>query len=155
MIQRIQSIFLLLTFIVSVIFLCGVYFYFLSIDGTSMMMDFNGLWKTGINGELVPAERMFFLTVIFILIALLSFVSLFLFKNLRLQVFLAKVLVFLSFTAVIFSVYLLVIITGRYNVTISPGLRMVIPPLVLIFSLLAYRGIKRDQKLLRDYDRLR
>ena len=39
--------------------------------------------------------------------------------------------------------------------TIIPGIKMVVPLLILIFGILAQRGIKHDENLVRSYDRLR
>jgi uncharacterized membrane protein YozB (DUF420 family) len=43
----------------------------------------------------------------------------------------------------------------EYQVNIVPDLKLMLAPLILIFSVLALRGIKRDENLVRSYDRLR
>jgi hypothetical protein len=47
------------------------------------------------------------------------------------------------------------IIMTKYDSVIDPGFRMAIPLLQLIFSVLAWRGIKKDDDLVKSYDRLR
>jgi purine-cytosine permease-like protein len=41
------------------------------------------------------------------------------------------------------------------KMSLVPGLKMAFPVLILIFSILAFRGIRRDERLVKSYDRLR
>ncbi len=49
--------------------------------------------------------------------------------------------------------YISVII--KYSGEIHLGINVVIMPLMLLFSYLAYRGIKKDEELVKSYDRIR
>jgi hypothetical protein len=44
---------------------------------------------------------------------------------------------------------------SKFTATIIPGFKMIIPILILVFSILAYLGIRKDDRLVKSYDRLR
>jgi len=46
-------------------------------------------------------------------------------------------------------------IIDKYNASIDPGLKMIFPILILVFNILAYFGIRKDERLVKSYDRLR
>lgn len=155
MIQRIQSVYLVLTFLLSVLFLSGEFFNFSNPGGTRIMMDFNGLWKAGGESEFVRVGNHYFLTILFVLIALISVFDIFIYKNRKLQLLLAKILVLVTAVSSVLTIFYLIYIPGRYEVSLTTGFRMVIPFVVLVFCLLAHRGIRKDEDLIRSYDRLR
>ncbi|NLJ44311.1 MAG: DUF4293 domain-containing protein [Bacteroidales bacterium] len=155
MIQRIQTVYLLLTFLLSVIFLSGDYFNFSNDAGTRIMMDFSGLWKSVGGEEFVRSGNHFFLTILFIFIGIISVSDIFIYKNRKVQLFLAKILGLLTAASAALTIFYLVYITGRYEVSLIPGFRMIIPFVVFVLCLLAHRGIRKDDDLIRSYDRLR
>ncbi|HOW08862.1 MAG TPA: DUF4293 domain-containing protein [Bacteroidales bacterium] len=155
MIQRIQSIYLLLTFLLSVIFLGGDFFNFGNDAGTRIMMDSSGLWKSGGDEELVRTGNHFILTILFIFIGIISVSDIFLYRKRKVQLFLAKILCLLTAASAALTIFYIIYITGRYEVSVIPGLRMFIPFAVSVLCLLAHRGIRKDDDLVRSYDRLR
>ena len=46
-------------------------------------------------------------------------------------------------------------VTRNFNAEMLPALNLVIPVLMLIFTYLAFRGIRKDDRLIKSYDRLR
>ncbi|HUU99689.1 MAG TPA: DUF4293 family protein, partial [Bacteroidales bacterium] len=84
MIQRIQSIYLLLTTIMSVLFLKGSFLRFINNAGSELAIDFMGINQMNNEKGFELVEQMIPLTVIFILIPLISFLAIFLFKKRRL-----------------------------------------------------------------------
>jgi K+ transporter len=52
-------------------------------------------------------------------------------------------------------VYYGITVIQRYHSELVPGIKMFIPVLILIFAILAYRGIKKDEDLVKSGDRLR
>jgi hypothetical protein len=63
--------------------------------------------------------------------------------------------IFLSAGLIIISIYYSYSVINRFDTKIIPGFKMVLPVLVFLFTLLAYRGIKKDDRLVKSYDRLR
>jgi hypothetical protein len=64
--------------------------------------------------------------------------------------------VILAATGLIIALaYYAISLMHAFRLTIIPGFKMAIPVLNLIFSVLAYRGILKDDRLVKSYDRLR
>jgi hypothetical protein len=99
--------------------------------------------------------KLFPLSALMILIPLLSLITIFLFKNRSLQISLVRVLTGLVLCLLLASVFYSVKTITEYSASIEPGAKMVLPLLLLILVLLAYRGIKKDDELVKSYDRLR
>lgn len=155
MIQRIQSVYLVLTFLLSVLFLSSEFFSFSNSGGTKIILDFNGLWKAAGTDEPEPTGNHYFLTIVFILIGLASIIDIFLFKNRRRQLMLAKIIIGFTIVSVGLTIFYLIYIPALYDVALLPGFRILIPPAVLVLCLLAHRRIRKDEELVRSYDRLR
>ena len=155
MIQRIQSLYLLLTTLLSLLFLNGSFLSFFNKTGSVIKITFTGIVKStdGQGFELIG--RVLPLTIIVILVVALSLVTIFLFKNRNLQILLSKILIGLISGVIIVSAYYSYIILSKYDGKIIPGIKMALPLLLLIFSILAYRGIKKDDHLVKSNDRLR
>ncbi|MBQ0084970.1 MAG: DUF4293 family protein [Prevotella sp.] len=116
MIQRIQSVYLLIALVLDV--LCLYYM------GTSLQLPFITLSVS----------------------ALCALIAIFLFKKRKLQM---KVIMLAAIMIVVFYGCSLLISTHL------PVLNIIVPFMVLITLLLAYKGVKKDEKLIRSLDRLR
>jgi hypothetical protein len=64
-------------------------------------------------------------------------------------------LIFLILALIAAIVYFSLDISGKYNASLIPGIKLVLPVLMLVLSALAYRGIRNDDALVKSYDRLR
>jgi hypothetical protein len=155
MIQRIQSLYLLLTAILSFLFLKGSIIIFIDRSGYLIKMTFNQIIRESAMASVELLEKTFAVTLFIILIPVLSAIIIFIFKNRKLQKRLVRFLIIVVI-AFIFTIclYAYIIIT-KYNSEIVPEFKMIIPLLQLIFSVLAYRGIIKDDNLVKSYDRLR
>ena len=67
----------------------------------------------------------------------------------------ATIEIILSVVLILVSVYYSYIVISRYNTSIVAGFKMAVPVVILILSVLAYRGIRKDDNLVKSYDRLR
>jgi peptidoglycan/LPS O-acetylase OafA/YrhL len=95
------------------------------------------------------------LSVLIILIPIISLVTIFVFKNRKIQMRLAIFLMILCTLLVIALIHGSIIIISKFGANITPGYKMLLPLVVLILSVLAYLGIKKDDRLVKSYDRLR
>jgi len=95
------------------------------------------------------------LAVLLILIAAISIITIFLFKNRKIQIKLSMVLLILSIVLLLAVAAYAFILSDKYNAQLQFRVNLIFPVLVLIFSILAHRGIKKDEKLVKSYDRLR
>ena len=155
MIQRIQSIYLLLTTALSFLFLGGSFLNFNDKAGLAMIFTFKGIEKisSGQGFELIQNTWPF--TIVLILIILLSLLTIFLYKNRTLQLLMAKILIGLVLFLILISAYYSYVIISDFGGTLIPGVKMALPVVMLVLSILAFRGIRKDDQLVKSYDRLR
>ena len=111
---------------------------------------------TGHDGQsAAQAVNIWPVTAILILISLLSIIAIFLFKHRKIQLTFAIMVIILSAGLIIASAWYGIYLTGNFKIKISPGIQMALPFLILLFSVLAFRGILKDDRLVKSYDRLR
>ena len=118
MIQRIQSLYLLLTAVL------GAVLYFI---GGNLTLTIN---------------------VLIITISALSLFTIFLFSKRKIQIMLTKILIALIVISICY--YALGIMSEH-----SASIGLIIPPIQLLLAVLTYFSIKRDDNLVKSYDRLR
>ena len=155
MIQRIQSLYLLMTSLLSLIFLNGSYLTFFDKSGAEINLIMTGLFKS----EVLPGTGMivntWILPVIGILIPVLSIIAIFLFRMRTIQLKLVRVQILLIIIFIAASVIYSFIIISKFNASFHGWYKLIIPVLQMILSVLALRGIKKDDELVKSYDRLR
>jgi len=134
MIQRIQSLYLLLTALVAALFFNGEYFTFLSSSNTVMK------WTISVLAVIIP---------------ILSMILIFLFSKRKTQLTLTKTLIVLIVIFIGATCYYSFCLISKYNVSFGLWGKTVIPLVQLLLAILAYLGIKRDEDLVKSYDRLR
>ena len=141
MIQRIQSVWLLLAAICAFV--------------TYPLVLYVGKLADASERQFLLGDH-FILMIFIIALGILSLITIFLFKNRKLQFRLTIFAIILSI-GYIFVQYLMVeqfkkdslIQTGSYQVA------ALLPLLMVIFLIMAARGIYRDEKLVKSLDRLR
>ena len=136
MIQRIQTIYLLVAAILS----AGLIFVF-------------HLWT---NSEEVPVfakDNLLYLGL-FLGSALCSLVALFSFKNRKFQFVLGRLNIIINFILLGFFVYQSLIPPGESQIS-EKGVGIFIPILSIVLLVLANRAIKKDEDLVKSVDRLR
>ena len=136
MLQRIQTIYLFLAALVS-----GVLIFFVS------------LW-TNEAGESVFVEDVLVAMGLFLGSAVLSLISIFLFKNRKLQFVLGRINILLNFFLLGVFVYWSLTVPGEMDIS-EKGIGMFIPVLSIVFLVLANKAIKKDEDLVKSVDRLR
>ena len=147
MIQRIQTVYLLLTTLVAALFLSG------------SIIDFdNGatLRLTAIFGAGADRfESIWPLTVLLIIVPMLSLALIFLYKGRKMQMRLTLLLIVLILLTIGVCGYYVWNYMKASQTIITFSYKLILPLLLLIFSILAYRGIRKDEEIVRSYDRLR
>lgn len=144
MIQRIQSIYLLVVSLVS--------------GGLVFVFDF---WKNENNQSvnmisLINNSDYFSLGIVtaFLLIALLAFVSLVSFKKRLIQINLNRINILINLILFGFLVYHLLNISGEISFS-EKGIGSFLPLGSIVLLLLANRSIRKDENLVKSVDRLR
>lgn len=136
MLQRIQTIYLLLAALTS----AGLIFVFSIGENPS--------------GEAVFAQDILIVFGLFLASAALSLVTIFLFKNRKLQFVLGRLNIILNLILLGLFVYWSLNISGESNIS-EKGIGMLIPIISIVFLVLANKAIKKDEDLVKSVDRLR
>jgi Domain of unknown function (DUF4293) len=154
MLQRIQSIFLLLASLTSgSAFLSPLSIGSFQNASTSLDIAKDGLLNIFDNMGLLSITA---------LVATISLITIFLFKNRSLQMNLIKGLLGISIIGLLLSGWVIKMGLDAVNsnevpndsLTLNP-LGLIMPFAAILFSVLAYRAIKKDDNLVRSADRLR
>ena len=147
-IQRIQSIYLLIAVILMTVF---AFFPALTFElgGREFVYGALEAGKVGVT-HIDPLM----LTLV-ILISLLALIDIFLFKNLQRQMTVCFVDIIIGLAMLVAIGIQAFYVGGREGVTLTWSWYLVLPVLSVIFLMMAHKAMSRDKKLLRDADRLR
>ena len=137
MIQRIQTVYLLLAFIV----MGALPFVF------PLETDASGNKQVFFTDHTVDF-------VLFLASALLSIITIFLFKNRQLQFVLCRLNIILNLILLGLFVYHSLTVSGEVA-TSEKGIGMFLPIFSIVFLVLANKAIKKDEDLVKSVDRLR
>jgi hypothetical protein len=136
MIQRIQSLYLLI-----VIILNGVLSFYLP------------LWITSEDIEIFALSQPIAISL-FMVSVLMTLISLFAFKKRKLHFVLGRINIILNFVLVGFFAYWSLSLPGEMDIS-EKGIGMLLPLLSIVFIALANKAIKKDEDLVKSVDRLR
>jgi hypothetical protein len=155
MIQRIQTIYLSIVILFSVLLFSGNMINFTDEPGRALTLTATGILNAPEGQVFAKVPNMWLLTVILILIILLSLLAILMFRNRKIQMSAA-------FSLIVLSVVLIAVVScftwqilHDYRLTVIPGIKMAMPILILIFSIIAFLNIRKDDRLVKSYDRLR
>lgn len=152
MIQRIQTVYLLVAVVLCVVCLCmeiGVF----SVEGFELAHEYN-LWLVNFTGTRNFATWPLF--VVLLLSAAVDLYAIFKYSNRHLQARFCwfSIMLRVGWYA-IYAAYALMLMPGTADVKFSPSWASVCPMAALVFTFLAQRAIKADERLVRAADRIR
>ncbi len=136
MIQRIQTLFLLIVGLVS-----GILPFFLN------------LWVE-VGGKEVFAQDQVLVSLVFYVVTVLAVVSIVMYKKRQNQFVVNRLNMILNLFLLGFFVYRSLSLSGETIVS-EKGIGMLIPVFSIVFLVLANRAIKKDEDLVKSVDRLR
>jgi hypothetical protein len=143
MIQRIQTVYLLVASIVSGL-LIFVFNLWKAIEKSIFALDL-------LNSE---SNLLKLIPILFLVSAILAFVAIFLFKNRKLQFVTGRLTILINLILLGLLIYLSLTLPGETAVS-EKGIGMFIPILVILLIVLANKAIKKDEDLVKSADRLR
>lgn len=143
MIQRIQSIYLLVASLVSGVLVFFTNFWY---HAEEKFLDFIDLFST--NSYFIGIGSLFFLS------SLLSFVSIFMYHKRKRQILLGRVNMILNILIIFSLIFYSQNLSGEPLVSVK-GIGIFIPFITIAFLILGNRAIKRDEELVKSVDRLR
>ena len=142
MIQRIQSIYLLLVIFLSI----GTPFFFkLWVKADNEVFAIDLFAYESILYKLVPIS--------FIISALLALITIFRFNDRQQQFVFGRIIILINLFLLGILIYLSLNIPGE--IFSEKGIGMFIPSIVILFSVLANKAIRKDENLVKSVDRLR
>lgn len=155
MLQRVQTIWLF--FATAAIFSLFLFPYLQIVnpDGTSRAIKVTGIHES-VGGQIVQTEAFLGLTIATVILGLIPFVTIFFYKNRKRQIMMS----YLSIAGILGFSFWLVQVAKKVlgDITLQAenyGLGVILPSLSVLFIILALRGIRSDEKLLKSADRLR
>ena len=135
MLQRIQTVYMLVVLLMSGILPCLFSVYITASGG-------------------VFAHQEMMLLVLFLISALLAIMAIVLFKNRKLQFVLNRLNIIFNLTLLGVFVYRLLTLSGEAQVS-EKGIGMFLPIISIVFLVMANKAIKKDEDLVKSVDRLR
>ena len=142
MIQRIQSIYLLLVIFLSI----GAPFFFkLWVEADNEVFAFDLFAYESILYKFVPIS--------IIISALLALITIFRYNDRQQQFVLGRIIILINLFLLGILIYLSLNIPGE--IFSEKGIGMFIPSIVILFSVLANKAIRKDENLVKSVDRLR
>lgn len=147
-IQRIQSVYLLIAVILMVVF---AFFPALTFELGGRQFVYGALeaGKVGVT-HIDPLMLM-----LVVLISLLALIDIFLFKNLQRQMTVCFVDIIIGLAMLVAIGIQAFYVNGKDGVTLTWQWYLLLPVLSIVFLMLAHKAMSRDKKMLRDSDRLR
>ena len=153
MLQRIQTLYLLAALAFCIGCLCSPIAHFL-VTGTGEPVHMYNLWLTDAQGAHLFSYCPVLMALLLITSTALVF-DIFLFARRALQMRLATFCIILLAAWCIAYGILVYLLAGEMQATWRPHWTAALPPAALILVCLAFRGIHRDEMLVRSLDRLR
>lgn len=150
MIQRVQSLYLLLAAVIQVLFATGTYFTF-KVNDVNWFVNGSGVFSAN-HGKESGDMKTFILGLG---IALLSVVSIFLFKKRKQQMKFARICGLLTFAEIVFLVISYSNTQDLTNDAIGFGFSTFLVPISTVLFFLAASAIKKDEDLVKSVDRIR
>lgn len=155
MIQRIQTLYLLLASIAIIACMSTCIGYFIADDGEMIGRMYNLMYITEIEGLCERSFATWALFVILLLSSTLTLFDIFLFRRraLQMRICVFSIILLLAWYAV--YAFFAYSISGSLQTGFRPGFVASIPAVSSILLYLAFRGIMKDEMLVRSLDRLR
>ena len=144
MIQRIQSVYLLIATLLS-----GGLIFILNLWVNEQGIEFFVMDSFNSGNILLKV-----MAVLFFVSSVLTLIAIFQFKKRQLQFVLCRLSILTNFIILGIVIYFSQNLSGEINVS-EKGIGLLIPILTVVFVVIANRAIKKDEELVKSVDRLR
>jgi hypothetical protein len=154
MLQRIQTLYLFTCALLAVILLKGKILVFSNKAGILYYLNMSGFWKITDAGT-INIEKLLPVTIVMISIPIILAISIFLFKYRSLQMILVIFAILATSLLTVFIILFCLRNLPEKDLEMKFNILMPIPILIIALSVLAYRNIRKDENLVRSFDRVR
>jgi hypothetical protein len=155
MIQRLQSVYLSLTIILSLLFQTGKVIGFISPENEAVTLAASGIFESQDSGTPVFIMNTMPLTIIQIIIPIVALAAILMYSNRKIQLTLTTGLIIIIIVLIVLLTYYSWSLISSQNMSLTPGIKLACPVIMIILVWLARRRIRRDEEVVRSYDRLR
>ena len=129
--------------------------FFTAVKGLTAAHDKGLSEATAAEGSSTKYWLLIIVISILLLSALLSLITIFYYRKRRIQMKLASAVITGVILATVMYILYLFLLSGKNMSTGISVINLTLIVLTLLSAVLAYRGIKKDEELVRSYDRLR
>ena len=155
MLQRIQTVWLF--FATAAIFSLFLFPYIqlANADGVATAIKVTGVYQS-INQQVVQTEPFLSLTIATVILGLIPFIIIFFYKDRKRQIAICYLFIVITLGYTFWLVQATKHVVGGITLqTNNYGIGVILPSIAILFVILAIKGIRRDEKLVRSVDRLR
>lgn len=150
-----QSLYLSLTTIFALLLFKGDLIKIIDKTGIAFVVRFNGIYQFDGVSDPILMNRLLPLSALTIIIPVMTVAAIFMYKNRKLQMTVVMIIMILTAAMAGLIIYYSATTAVRAGVAFIPSAKLYLVPLIVLFALLAYRGIRRDENLVSSYHRLR
>jgi hypothetical protein len=155
MIQRAQSIYLFLVVVLMSLFLLFPIAELVTENNVILKLYSHGLKKIT-DGESQKLMSTLALMILAFVIAVINFYNIFLFNNRTSQMRLCIYNILLLIGLVVLSFYYYRVVNKAYEITYHRfKIASILPVFCIVLNIMAFSGIRRDELLVKTYERLR
>ena len=155
MLQRIQTIWLFLATATIFCLFLFPFIQFIDVDGTAKVIKATGVYQN-LNGQVVQTDAFLALTIATVIVGLVPFVIIFFYKDRKKQIVICYITILLLLAYSFWFIQTAKQQVGNMTLELQNyGIGVLLPSLAILFIILALRGIRHDEKLVRSTDRLR
>jgi hypothetical protein len=140
-----------LTSVLSLLFLRGPFLTFIDNSGASISLTISGAVISG--NEKIATYII--LPVLAVIVPLMAVVIILLFRKRQLQIKLTGILVAMEIGFIAASAICVLLILSKNDASIASWSKPLIPLVQIVLTLLALRAIRKDEDLVKSYDRIR
>ena len=155
MLQRIQTIWLFLATATIFCLFLFPFIHFTDFDGIAKAIKATGVYQN-LNGQVVQTKPYLALTIATVIMGLIPFAIIFFYKNRKKQIILSYITILLILAYSFWLVQTAKQEVGNLTLEFENyGIAVLLPSLAIFFIILALRGIRHDENLIRSTNRLR
>lgn len=155
MLQRIQTVWLFLASLAILLLFLFPVIQFIDFDGTAKVIKATGLYQN-LDGQVVQTHAFIALTIATVVVGLTPLVVIFFYKERKKQISLCYVSILLILAYSFWLAQTAKQEIGTITIQLQNyGIGIILSSLAILFIILALKGIRRDEKLVRSADRLR
>lgn len=157
MIQRVQSVYLLLITVFISIFLATSYARIIPDVNQTVVFHTYSIQKPADTHNVVIIKRTIPMLVLVVITGLISLLNIFLFQKRKLQMRLCVVIAVLLASIIVLVLFYYTGIKNDFTGSLSTTFQFpaILPVISIILSIMAYRAIHHDDTLVKSYNRIR